>query len=103
MSLHKAPVSLTGEVFVFTGKLTYFTRKEARNIVRSLGATCSDNVTKQTTYLVTGLKDLDNYINGTNSTKVEKARYYIKRGYDIKIINDLQFNNLIKLNKKTRE
>ena len=63
MSLHKAPVSLTGEVFVFTGKLTYFTRKEARNIVRSLGATCSDNVTKQTTYLVTGLKDLDNYIN----------------------------------------
>jgi DNA ligase (NAD+) len=46
---------LSGKTFVFTGSLQQFTRKEAREIVESLGAHASSSVSKKTNYLVTGL------------------------------------------------
>ena len=46
---------LSGKTFVFTGSLQQLTRKEAREIVESLGAHASSSVSKKTNYLVTGL------------------------------------------------
>jgi DNA ligase (NAD+) len=46
---------LAGKTFVFTGSLQQFTRKEAREIVESLGAHASSSVSKKTNYLVAGL------------------------------------------------
>lgn len=49
-------LSLSGLVFVITGRLEAFSRKEAEAKVKALGGTAKDNVTKKTTYLVAGLE-----------------------------------------------
>jgi DNA ligase (NAD+) len=45
---------LSGKEFVITGTLKSFSREEAHNRIKALGGTVKDNVTKNTTYLVTG-------------------------------------------------
>lgn len=40
------------EVFVFTGTLDCFTRKQAQHLVIALGGRVQHSVTKETTYLV---------------------------------------------------
>jgi DNA ligase (NAD+) len=45
---------LSGKEFVITGTLQAFSREEAHNLIKALGGTAKDNVTKNTTYLVTG-------------------------------------------------
>ncbi|WP_368265022.1 BRCT domain-containing protein [Enterococcus innesii] len=42
------------EVFVFTGTLDCFTRKQAQQLVFALGSRVQQSVTKETTYLVVG-------------------------------------------------
>ena len=45
---------ITGKIFVFTGSLLKFTRKEAQGMVEKLGARASGSVSKKTDYLVAG-------------------------------------------------
>ncbi|MFC1899004.1 NAD-dependent DNA ligase LigA [Chloroflexota bacterium] len=45
---------LSGEEFVFTGRMQSFTREEAEIKVKNLGGKASSNVTRKTTYIVTG-------------------------------------------------
>jgi len=45
---------LTGEVFVFTGKLEQFTRPQARELVERLGAQTADSVSKRVTRVIAG-------------------------------------------------
>ena len=45
---------LSGKEFVITGTLRAFSREEAHSRIKALGGTVKDNVTKNTTYLVTG-------------------------------------------------
>jgi DNA ligase (NAD+) len=45
---------LSGKEFVVTGTLQAFSREEAHNRIKALGGTAKDNITKNTTYLVTG-------------------------------------------------
>jgi DNA ligase (NAD+) len=45
---------LSGEVFVFTGKLEKFTRDQAREMVEAQGGTTANSVSKQVTVLVAG-------------------------------------------------
>lgn len=72
---------LQGEVFVFTGALSGFSRKEAEEEVKKLGAKTSSSVTKSTTCVVAG---------EAAGSKLEKAR---KLG--IKIIGVEEFLELI--------
>lgn len=46
--------ALSGKTFVFTGSLAYFTREEAGERVRALGASVSSSVSKNTDYVVAG-------------------------------------------------
>jgi DNA ligase (NAD+) len=45
---------LAGKTFVFTGTLAHFTRREAADRARALGAAVTDSVTPHTDYLVAG-------------------------------------------------
>ncbi len=56
---------LSGLEFVITGRLKNYTREEAEEIVRSLGGSAKSDITRKTSYLVTG--------EGAGS-KLDKAR-----------------------------
>ena len=45
---------IKGKIFVITGKLDSFSRTEAANAVKSLGAKTTGSVSKKTDYLVAG-------------------------------------------------
>ena len=47
---------LAGQEFVITGRLEAFSRQEAEDRVKALGATTKDNVTRRTAYLVVGIE-----------------------------------------------
>jgi DNA ligase (NAD+) len=44
----------TGKIFVFTGSLEKFTRKDAQSMVEKLGARASGSISSKTNYLVAG-------------------------------------------------
>lgn len=46
--------TLLGKTFVLTGTLTAMSREEAKDKLRKLGAKVSDNVSKDTTYVIVG-------------------------------------------------
>ncbi len=74
--------SITNLVFVFTGKLTQFTRKEAQNMVEVRGARFSSTVSQNTNYLIIGLNA---------GLKLKKAQKL-----NIPVITENQFLDLIK-------
>ena len=73
---------LSGKTFVFTGDLINFTRSQAQNIVRDLGANFSSSVSKNTDFVVIGQNP---------GSKLQKARQL-----DVEIINEDDFNKIIK-------
>ncbi|MBF0123218.1 MAG: NAD-dependent DNA ligase LigA [Candidatus Omnitrophica bacterium] len=72
---------LFGKVFVFTGELVRWTRGEAGQLVKDLGAEVGVAVTKKTDFVVAG--------EGAGS-KLDKAR-----DLGIKIINEEQFEEMV--------
>lgn len=71
-----------GLTFVFTGELFSMTREEAKELVRKLGGTASESVSKQTGFVVAG---------ESPGSKYDKAK---KLG--VKIIGEKEFLTLIK-------
>ena len=53
-SAESRPLPLAGQEFVITGRLEAFSRQQAEERVKALGATVKDNVTRNTGYLVAG-------------------------------------------------
>ena len=82
--------------FVFTGRLDSMTRKDAKDIVASLGGDPSSSITTTTSYLVIGRTAYANYLDGKRSTKLKKAEEYIEKGYSIEIISEDDFLELAK-------
>jgi DNA ligase (NAD+) len=72
---------LQGKSFVFTGTLSYFSRTQAQDIVKSLGGSASSSVGKKTDFLVCG-KD-----PGSKRKMAEKM--------GIKIISEQEFKDMI--------
>jgi DNA ligase (NAD+) len=72
---------LAGKTFVFTGTLTTLTRNEAKGLIKSLGASATESVTKTTDYVVVG---------ESPGSKLENAN---KSG--VTIINEDEFLTLI--------
>ncbi len=80
---------------VFTGKLDKFSRKEAMQIVADLGGINEDGVTKNTNYLILGNNDYCTTIKDGKSSKQKKAEAYKLKGYDIEIIPETVFYDML--------
>lgn len=59
-------VQLEGKVFVFTGKLTKMTRREAHSLITSKGASIGKSVGTKTDYVIVGERPSGKYIKAKN-------------------------------------
>ncbi|MDY2730344.1 MAG: exonuclease domain-containing protein [Clostridium sp.] len=84
------------EVVVFTGKLSCMSRDEAIMMVRKASGIVGSSVTKKTTILVTNMKGLNLDLNEM-STKLRRATILNERGQNIKLINEDEFLQKIRL------
>ncbi|RLD18233.1 MAG: DNA ligase [Caldiserica bacterium] len=73
---------LKGKIFVFTGELESFTRREAQEIVKKLGGIPSSSVSRNTDFVVVGKNP---------GSKYEKAK-----ALGVKIIDEKEFLEMIK-------
>lgn len=83
---------------VFTGKLERLLRKDAMQLVVNVGGILDKSVTKQTNYLILGNNDYVSSIKDGKSSKQKKAEKYKLDGYDIEIIDEDTFYNLLNMN-----
>lgn len=81
---------------VFTGNLENLSRKDAMQKVVNLGGILKSSVSKKTDYLIAGIQD--KYLVGGSgvSSKEQKAAELKDQGYNIKIIHEDEFLDLIK-------
>ncbi|GFZ32401.1 DNA polymerase III subunit epsilon [Clostridium zeae] len=82
------------ELVVFTGKLISMTRDEAMKLVKKLGGATGSSVTKNTTILVTNMKDIKALRREEMSIKLKKAIDLNTKGQDIKFLNEEEFLKL---------
>ncbi len=83
------------KTFVFTGVLEKMTRKDAMQIVVDHGGFNGDSITKKTNYLVLGNTDYCSNIKEGKSNKLKKAEKLKLDGYDIEIIPENLFYEMI--------
>ena len=85
---------LFGESLVFTGTLS-ISRKEAAKIAAQAGCKIQNGVNRETTLLVVGIQDIDKLKGYDKSSKHRKAEELIKKGQNISIISEDDFNSMI--------
>lgn len=83
------------KVCVITGTLERMTRKNAMQLIANMGGINSENVTKETNYLILGNNDYNPFIKDGKSSKQKKAEQYILNGQDISIITESVFYDMI--------
>lgn len=76
---------------VLTGNLERFSRQDALQLLVDLGSHCSDFVNDKTNYLIIGSSSKKSY-------KQVKAEELLRKGIDIKILNEAQFYEIIEEN-----
>ena len=86
---------LLNKVVVFTGALEKMLRKDAMKLVANMGGINGDNVTKKTNYLVLGNNDYCTTIKNGKSSKQRKAEEYKLKGYDIEVIPEGVFYDIV--------
>ena len=79
----------------FTGTLERMQRKEAMQIVATLGGICKDSVIEKTNYLVLGNNDYNPVLKGKKSSKLVKAEKMRADGKDIEILSESLFYDLL--------
>lgn len=78
-----------------TGKLEFYTRKEAMQLIADLGGINDDNVTKATNFLILGNNDYCTTIKDDKSSKQKKAEAARLKGQDIEIMPESVFYDMI--------
>lgn len=86
---------LYGEIVVFTGALEQ-PRSEAADLAASIGCQVAQNVTKKTTLLVLGDQDVSRLAGHEKSTKHRKAEQLAADGYQIRIIRETDFKEIVR-------
>lgn len=86
---------LFNQVCVFTGTLEGMERREAMQAVINVGGRCSDQVTKDTNYLIVGSLEYSSNMRGDKSSKILKAEKCLLKGQDIKVISQKAFVDLL--------
>ena len=88
-------VNLGSDLFaksiVFTGELTFMSRKEAIQRAVNNGATVGSGVSKKTNYLVVGISDWIDFDSGRKTNKLKDAEALRASGQDISIIDEEEF------------
>lgn len=85
------------KICVFTGTLEKMKRSDAMQIVVNYGGILGKGVTKQTNYLILGNNDYCPLIKNGKSTKQKKAEEYKLKGFDIDIIPEQTFYEMIEM------
>ncbi len=85
----------TGLSFLFTGKLSQLSRKEAQKMVQDAGGETPGSVTKTLTYLVVGDEGSPLLGDGQKSSKHKKAEALNEKEANIKIITETEFMRLL--------
>ena len=85
-----------------TGTLERILRKDAMQIIVDLGGFCEDRITQKTNCLILGNTDYNPILRGKKSAKLIKAEEMKLDGYDIEIISENVFYDIIseELNEK---
>lgn len=83
------------KICVFTGTLEKMKRKDAMQLIADVGGINGDSVTKQTNYLILGNNDYCAMIKNGKSNKQKKAEKLKSEGYDIEIIPENVFYDII--------
>lgn len=78
-----------------TGKLEFYTRKEAMQLIADLGGINDDGVTKATNFLILGNNDYCTTIKDGKSAKQKKAEAAKLKGQDIEIMPESVFYDMI--------
>lgn len=86
---------LFGQAVCFTGTLDKMIRKDALQLVANLGGVPMDSVSKKTNLLVLGDVDYKNSKGDMKSNKYKKAEDLMLKGFDIKIISETTFLDMI--------
>lgn len=79
------------EIVVFTGKLNSMSRDEAMSLVRRLGGSAGSSITRNTTILVTNMKDIKDLRREEMSNKLKKATDLYEKGQNIRFLNEEEF------------
>jgi DNA polymerase III subunit epsilon len=87
---------LYGEVLVFTGSLK-MVRAEASRLAAAAGCKVETSVTKRTTMLVVGDQDIARLGGKEKSDKHLKAEKLIFDGFPLRIVQESDFNELVRL------
>lgn len=82
------------ETVVFTGTLASMTRKQAQDLVRSLGGQVQLSVSKKTTLLVIGRSNVDLFEHDPRSLKLKNAEDLQKKGVPLKKLSEEDFITL---------
>ncbi|MCO4846340.1 MAG: exonuclease [Yoonia sp.] len=85
---------LCGHVACFTGQLS-LSRTEAAMIAAGAGITVKTGMSKKVTLTVVGEQDLVTLVGHAKSTKHRRAEELIADGFDIRIIGELEFLELV--------
>lgn len=83
-----------GEVIVFTGQLS-MSRDTATELALKVGCSVGNSITKKTTLLIVGDQDITKLAGHEKSSKHRKAEELILSGYDIKILIESDFLNMV--------
>lgn len=99
LSISAADIDETNPIFgktvVFTGALSSMPRKEAFQLVAEFGGVPENSITTKTNFLVIGNSEFAKSVKDGKTTKMKKAESYIKKGYEISIISETAFFDLI--------
>lgn len=85
-----------GEMLVFTGALQ-ISRRVAADMAAKIGCTVVNGVNKKTTILVVGDQDVKKLAGHEKSSKHRKAEKLIAEGYQIRILRESDFKELVLL------
>lgn len=80
---------------IFTGTLKSMSRKEAMQAIVNLGGRCTNTISKSIDYLIIGIQDHSRLKDIAGSSKMKKAYELSSQGYNLKIIEEDDFLELL--------
>ncbi|WP_230661594.1 BRCT domain-containing protein [Psychrobacter sp. I-STPA10] len=88
-------VDLSGQRYLFTGKMNSMSRGEAEKLVKEANGSISSAVNNKLDYLVIGDEGSPLYGNGRKGSKQLKAEDLIAKGAELKIISETAFLQML--------